>query len=324
MKKTALVSWLILSILSVVTAQQTVDPRWTQAISNAPFTPRFNPATVVFKNKLWVIGGRLYNGQDTRDIWSSADGKTWDRVTDAAACLPRQSHTALVFNNKLWVIAGATQKGSPIFYSRSDVWNSADGITWEKVTDSAAFPSRVNFASQVFNGKMWVLGGENTGTVGRALGDVWYSEDGSTWTLANTAAFTPRVFPQSVVYQNKIWILGGHNLNAVLKDISSSPDGINWTTAQGVTGFNPADHFLLAAVFNSQVWVHDQYTVSNTSDMIHWNTVTTTGPYAKLGLLEMNPKLWSIGTLTLGTTNLHPVYYYAPAGTGLPKTTGSK
>lgn len=322
MKKITLVSLLIGSILSLVTAQQTVDPSWTQAISNAPFPPRFNPATVVFKNKLWVIGGRLYNGQDTRDIWSSSDGKSWERVTDAAACLPRQGHTALVFNNKLWVIAGATQKGSPVFYSRSDVWNSADGIAWEKVTDSAAFPSRVNCTSQVFNGKMWVLGGENTGKVGHALGDAWYSDDGLTWTLANASAFTPRVFSKSVVYQNKIWILGGHDHNSVLKDILSSPDGINWTTVQGITGFNPSDHFFLSTVYNNQVWVHDQYRVSNSSDMIHWNTVTTTGPYAKLGLHELDAKLWSIGTLTLGTSNVHPVYYYsAPA---LQKKVGSK
>ncbi len=166
-----------------------------------------------------------------------------------------------MFNNKLWVIAGSTQKGSPIFYSRSDVWNSTDGITWEKVTDSATFPSRVHHTSQVFNGKMWVLGGESTGKGGKTLGDAWSSEDGSTWTLANAAAFTPRVFPQSVVYQNKIWILGGHNLNAVLKDILSSPDGIPWTTAQRVTGFNPADHFLLATAFNCQVWVIERCTM---------------------------------------------------------------
>ncbi len=300
-----------------------MDPNWIQATPAAAFPARFDPATVVFKNKLWVIGGSPYTRPATRDIWSSPDGKAWERVTDSAACLPRQGHTALVFKDRLWVIAGATPKGGSVFYSRSDVWSSSDGVTWEKATDSAAFPTRVYHASSVFNGKMWVLGGEDTRKVAKNHGDAWYSEDGSTWTLANASAFSPRAFLKSVVFQNKIWVLGGHGGGALPRDIASSSDGITWAPVQGVTGFDPSNHFFLSTVYSGQAWVHDQFKVLNTSDMVHWNTVTASGPFARLGLLELDGKLWSIGTLTKGTVNVHPVYsfYFGPA---LPKSGGKK
>lgn len=323
MKKPILASFLFGAFLSLAAGQQAVDPNWIQATPSAPFSPRFDPATVVFKNKLWVIGGSPYSGPATKEVWSSTDGKNWERVTDDAACLPRQGHTALVFKDKLWVIAGATPKGGSVYYSRSDVWNSTDGSTWEKVTDSAAFPTRVYHAATVMDGKMWVLGGQDTRKVAQDHGDVWYSEDGSTWKLANASAFSPRSFLKSVTFQNRIWVLGGNSRSGLLKNIVSSPDGATWAPVQGVTGFNPTDHFFLATVYNGQVWMHDQFKVSNTSDMIHWSTVTSTGPYARLGLLELDSKLWSIGTLTKGTVNAHPVYHYY-SGPALPKRAGSK
>jgi hypothetical protein len=322
LKKSILTPLLFGAFLSLTSGQQTVDPTWIQATPSAPFSPRFDPCTVVFNSKLWVIGGSPYSGPATKDIWSSADGQNWERVTNTATCLPRQGHTALVFKGKLWVIAGATQKGGSVFYSRSDVWSSADGTTWDQVTDSAAFPSRVYHASTVFDGKMWVLGGVDTRKVAKKHGDAWYSEDGSDWKLATASAFTPRAFPKAVTYQNKIWVLGGNN-GGLLKDIISSPDGINWTAVQSVTGFNPADHFFLSTTYNSQVWVHDRFTISKTTDMINWSTVTTTGPYARLGLLELDSKLWSIGSLTQGSVYVHPVYHYT-AGPPLPKRIGSK
>lgn len=323
MKKSILISFLVGASLATGWGQPNVDASWNLATNAAPFPSRFDPATVVFKNKLWVIGGRPYSGPDIKDIWSSSNGNNWERVTDAAACLPRLGQAALVFKDKLWIIAGATPKGSAVFYSRSDVWSTSDGIVWEKTTDSAAFPARVWHAAAVFDGKMWVFGGTDTRKVAKDHGDAWYSEDGVTWTLANASAFSPRAFLKSVVFQNKLWILGGNSHGTVLKDIISSSNGITWATLQGVTGFNPTDHFFLAASFNDQVWIQDQTRISNSSDMLKWNTVTGAGPYGRLGLLEMSSKLWSIGAFTKGTTT-HPVYSFNFPGPVQPKATSRK
>jgi hypothetical protein len=230
-------------------------------------------------------------------------------VTDAAPFLPRQGHTAIVFNDKLWVIAGATPKGSPVFYSRADVWNTSDGITWEKVTDSAAFTPRTWHASAVFDGKMWVLGGQETRKLAVQLGDAWYSADGVTWTQANAKAFSPRSFLKALVYRNNLWILGGNNGHALLTDILSSPDGATWATAVGVSGFSPTDHFFTASTYRGgQIYIADNQNVLNSTDMVHWSSILTQGPPARLGLLELGARLYAIGTYMQGTSVTSSVY----------------
>ena len=44
--------------------------------TNAGFNARYNHQTVVFNNKMWVIGG--YDGTFKNDVWSSSDGFFWD------------------------------------------------------------------------------------------------------------------------------------------------------------------------------------------------------------------------------------------------------
>ncbi len=52
---------------------------------------------------------------------------------------------------------------------------------------------------------MWVIGGESD--AGK-LNDVWYSDNGTTWTLATASAgFSPRMAHTSLVYDNKIWVI---------------------------------------------------------------------------------------------------------------------
>lgn len=78
---------------------------WTQETANAAFGLRAAHTSVVYNNKMWVIGGM--NGTSYKDdIWSSSDGVTWTQVTAAAGFSPRENHTSVVFNDKMWVIAG--------------------------------------------------------------------------------------------------------------------------------------------------------------------------------------------------------------------------
>ncbi len=104
----------------------------------------------------------------------------------------------------MWVIGGDP--------GTNDVWNSTNGITWTKATNSAKFPGRYSHTSVVFNdndsAKMWVIGGQ----AGGLLNDVWNSAEGSSWTevQTTTSIFFPRSGHQSVVFDNKIWVIGGN------------------------------------------------------------------------------------------------------------------
>ena len=84
---------------------------WEEVTTNAPFSERSFHTSVVFDDKIWVIGG--WNGGSsfvTNDVWSSIDGITWlEASPEQGASFPaRFVHTSLVFDNKIWVIGGST------------------------------------------------------------------------------------------------------------------------------------------------------------------------------------------------------------------------
>jgi hypothetical protein len=56
---------------------------WIQSASSAPWSGRYGHTSVVFDNKIWVIGG--YNGNNLlNDIWYSSDGINWTLATNFA------------------------------------------------------------------------------------------------------------------------------------------------------------------------------------------------------------------------------------------------
>ncbi len=128
---------------------------WTRVTSSADWSARFHHTSVVFNDKIWVIGG--WDGSNKNDVWSSPDGKTWTRVTSSADWSKRNGHTSLVFDNKIWVI-------------ENDVWSSPDGKTWTEVTASTDWTGRSVHASVIFDNKIWVTGGYDGD---KNLNDVW-------------------------------------------------------------------------------------------------------------------------------------------------------
>lgn len=57
----------------------------------------------------------------------------------------------------------------------NDVWSSIDGSRWVD-HGAAGWSPRFALASTVFRGRVWVLGGKESG--GRFTNDVWYMDDG--------------------------------------------------------------------------------------------------------------------------------------------------
>lgn len=146
---------------------------WTSLTSNAGFAPRLDHATLAHNGRLWVIGGQgTVNGTATvfNDVWSSADGATWQRETGSAAFPARSAHTALSFGGRMWILGG------------SDVWYSDNGREWYQAAANLPMGGFSNAASVVYQNRMWILGGHGAnGFVG-----VWSSSDGSYWEEAST------------------------------------------------------------------------------------------------------------------------------------------
>ena len=226
---------------------------WTEASPAADFPARGSHTSVVFDNKLWVIGGNDDDGGLKNDAWRSSDGISWTQATPAADFPARSSHTSMVFDNKMWVIGGFD--GGP----KNDVWHSIDGINWTQATAAAAFSARYGHTSTVFDGKLWVIGGYG----GSSKNDVWYSSDGITWTEATPAAdFPARSGHTSVVFdpdtsgQDKLWVIGGYDDGGSEKnDVWYSSDGATWLQATGFSGRS----LHTSEVFDGKLWVIGGY-----------------------------------------------------------------
>tara|TARA_R110002124_G_scaffold66821_9_gene181663 strand:- start:772 stop:1557 length:786 start_codon:yes stop_codon:yes gene_type:complete len=84
---------------------------WELVTPHADWTPRLAAGLVVFKDRLWLLGGteNYYFGDEKslkNDVWSSADGKNWKQETTDAGWSPRAYHQAAVLNGKMYVFGG--------------------------------------------------------------------------------------------------------------------------------------------------------------------------------------------------------------------------
>jgi len=287
---------------SILNMQETSGSSWTQVPPFPDFSRRTYPSTIIFNNKMWVIGGEDTGERTNKnDVWSSSDGINWIQVTDSAAFSPRFGHTSVVFNNKMWIIGGCDD----IEGYKNDVWSSSDGVTWTKATDSTGFTPRYMLASVVFDNKMWVIGGMSSSG---DKNDVWYSVDGTNWIEANTsAAFGPRSSFSTTVFNNRMWVIGGL-MGSLKNDVWSSSDGVNWLQVTDSAAFSPRYDFT-SVVFNSRVWVIGgcddgggyRNDVWSSPDGIVWTRSTESAAFSSrwgLTSVAFNNKIWVIGGYT--------------------------
>lgn len=266
---------------------------WIQSM--APWRPRESHSSVVFDDKMWVIGGH----QRPDEVWSSPDGVNWKCETDSAGFGERDDHRSVVFNNKIWVIGGS--HGSP----QNDVWNSSDGRIWTQVTPAAQWSPRWDHSSVVFDNKIWVLGG----TDGGSLYDVWYSGDGINWICAtNHISCVAKPNHTAVAFDNKIWIMGGQvGLEGGSNEIWYTADGNDWDK---VTSSAPWDkrYWHTSEVYDNKIWIIGGTPASDvwySSDGIRWFKDVHPGPgISDHSSVIFDNKIWVIGGGEGGGSNL--------------------
>lgn len=188
-------------------------------------------------DKLWIIGGDANQGHFQNDVWSSSDGKSWTLVNKDVAWGPRVLHYTVAHDGKLWIMGGQTMPGfakaDEKFYR--DIWSSADGDTWQQMAPEEPYwsPRGMIGGSAVLNGRIWVLGGGtyDTPTTPKRnyYNDVWSSADGIKWKLHTSAApWAPRQYHDVAVFDDRLWVLEGYS-GANRNDVWHSADGVNWT-----------------------------------------------------------------------------------------------
>ena len=222
---------------------------------------RHTAGYVVFKERMWIIGGDPLQKHYQNDVWCSEDGRQWQCVTRELPWGPRVLHYTVAFNDRIWVMGGQTlpqfAPAEEIFYD--DVWSSADGLAWEKVdVRRPAWPARGMIGgSVVFKGRMWILGGGTYDTPQtperKFYNDVWSSADGIHWEehLRN-APWPPRQYHEVAVFDNRMWVLEGWN-KGNRNDVWYSADGIEWHELPGTPW--PPRHAASVFVYDDALWV---------------------------------------------------------------------
>jgi hypothetical protein len=235
---------------------------WTQATKEAPWKHSDLPMTLVHDDKMWVMGG-WYNGRlkghsASNEVWSSTDGARWEQVTKDAGWTPRIAAGAVTFKGKMWVLGGTENYYFGDKTSlKNDVWCSADGKEWTRVTANAGWSPRAYHQAVVHAGKMWVFGGGNYVPEYHAVNDVWCSEDGATWTEVTAKAdWSPRLWFSAVTYRDHMWVLGGWSNNPSKNwgDVWHSKDGKTWRQFKTATCWKER-HEHSAFVFRDRIWV---------------------------------------------------------------------
>jgi hypothetical protein len=198
---------------------------------------RHTAGYVVYKDKMWIVGGDANQGTYQNDVWNSADGKTWTLVNKEVPWGPRVLHYTAVFGDKIWVIGGqnmpAFAGGEETFYR--DIWTTTDGIAWEQVKPAEPFwPQRGMIGgSAVKDGKIWILGGGTYDTPKipqrKYFNDVWSSADGIHWQEHTKAApWVARQYHDVAVWDGRLWVMEGY-AKGNRNDVWHSADGEHWT-----------------------------------------------------------------------------------------------
>ena len=269
---------------------------WTEATSTAAWAARNYVRSVVYDNKIWVMGGLKTGVVRTNDVWYSTDGITWTQAVANAAWSARYGHSLVVFDDKMWVIGGHDG------VIKNDVWYSTDGITWTQATANAGWPVNHNHSSVVYDNKMWVIGGEGSGGVARRY--VWYSSDGVNWTQATASApWSGRYLQTSIVYDNKMWVIGGGAGASLENDVWYSTDGVTWTEATANAAWSDRSGHS-SIVYNNKMWVMGGYDGAGNNDVwystdgVTWTEATASVAWPTRvyhGSVVYENKMWVMG-----------------------------
>ncbi len=185
------------------------------------FPPKVGAAGVVFKDKIYIIGGtREYhlgdNSSYLNDVWSSIDGISYQLEKENAEFSARAFHQAFVFDNKLCVAGGGGYL--PTTFTKNDIWCSKNGKDFTEINPHADWEPRIWFGSFVYAQKAYVLGGDSLvqrdgENVNKLLNDVWESDDLLTWKrLSFERVWSPRHAFTTVLAedQERVYVAAGH------------------------------------------------------------------------------------------------------------------
>ena len=214
-KKTILIT-IVVFILSLMQIETFADQGWE--LKTQLSTERITFATAVVGNKIYLIGGTLYEDVkpnkavrgpygistvEMYDTWTN----TWQKVADMPT--PRHGAKTAVVNNTIFVFGGWNGKDGDFANRKYPVSVEAYNPQTDTWIQKKEMPiSRVEFDLGVVDGKIYIIGGAMRAgeeRIGRV--DV-YNPTTDTWVKGREMP-TPRAILGVGVVGNRIYAIGG-------------------------------------------------------------------------------------------------------------------
>ncbi len=186
-----------------------------------------------------AVGDDYSTGESNAAVWTSPDGVTWTRVSDAVlGSTGTQIMETVTVGGPGLVVVGYEHAGTDF---NGAVWTSTDGASWVRVVDTDSALGGTN--DQAILG----VAGNESGLVAVGYdssgGDwdttVWTSPDGDTWTRV---ADNPAVFGGPGDQQVARVVAGGPGFVAGGRETSGNGmDAVVWTSVDGTEWVRVAD-----------------------------------------------------------------------------------
>lgn len=217
---------------SVYPPENTTDEIWSspdgvtwtleRPHQHGQFERRHSHNTMLWKDKLWMIGGDNHQGFPNHDVVSSADGVTWTVELGPGKTEPPWAERVLqmsgVYAGKLWTAGGQEVGEYDTLTYHNDVWSTEDGVNWVQVAPDAP-GSETRWAGcgvmdglVEFKGRMWLVGcaRERSDAQGHTMyNQVWSTTDGITWTQHAEPPWKGKIWHNALAWDNKLWIMFG-------------------------------------------------------------------------------------------------------------------
>ncbi len=324
--KLVILTVLLTVLAPVLVFAQNITGTWSTA-SSTGFSARSNFAAVALGGKIYVIGGRNGNTNDSTINIYDPSTDTWSTPTTTGTFTPRWGLGAAVVDGKIYVMGGVNsdlQRGLDTL----EVFDPSTN-TWSTPQTTGALIGRDVFGTAVVNGLIYVIGGY-TGATDPNTNQV-FDPTANTWTDLTPGMFIARDGLTACAIGDKIY-----TMNGIVDDFSNTfqvfdPSTNTWSTPT-TAGWLTTRSEGASDVIDGKIYV-----VGGTNDTVTfvgglqvfdpatytWSTAITTDtviPREGLGAVTLNGKLYVIGGLkksTLGTIYSNDVQYFTPAGSGV-------
>jgi len=166
---------------------------------------------VQFNGAIYALGSMTGNYEGFKihtKTLRTRDLETWETLAESTNLPRRVFYGAVVYNDRMWMLGGFDGKNY-----LNDVWNSSDGVHWEKVADKADWSPRTMGVVVATTDGITILGG---GVIDgekeinpNSEKEVWRSTDGKSWRRIN-ANLNRKWRGTPVVFDDKLWLVGAN------------------------------------------------------------------------------------------------------------------